>query len=369
MSILPVNRLDRYIMARVAGPSLLALGVVAFLAVANEIRERLHEMPVALVTPGDLLRLTLFFLPSLVSYVVPITYLLGILLTFGRLAQQGELIAVKAAGIPMRRVIAPVILFGALLSAASFLIQDRLQPWALGKAFALVYSELPQRLTLDRLSPGVMHEYEGWRVYFAQKDPHDLALRDIDLVRPEDGGKASFFHAESARLVRRPEAYELVLSKGHLITEGNVRLRFESQRLAIPRPAPKSARGRRHTRTLAELLANEKALEARYRETQSRGNRQALKKERREIGGRLSLPFACLAVTLLAAPLGARAKSSGRSHAFILGFATIVAYYVLQVLMEPRSLHALSAVVLRAWVPNLLMLLTGLGLLWRVDRV
>lgn len=365
----PVNRLDRYIMRHIALPSSLALGVVAFLAVANEIRERIDDMPVELVTVGDLSRLSLFFLPSLVSYVVPITYLLGTLMTFGRLAEQGELTAMKAAGIPLKRVVAPVILVGALLSVASFAIQDRLQPWALDRAFALVYSELPQRVTLDKLPAGVMHEYEGWRVYFGSKDARDLTLHDIDIVRPEEGGGASFFHAESARLVHRADAYELRLTNGHFITANNARLSFESQQLAIPRPSVKVARGGRRTQTLAELIAGEKKLAAEYGKSQSQHAKHALRKQRSEIGERLSLSFACIAVAFLAAPLGARSRGQGRSYAFALGFVIILVYYVLQMLLEPRSVHALWEVILRAWIPNLLLLLTGLGLLWRVDRV
>lgn len=364
-----IKRLDRYIMAQIAVPSVLALGVISFLAVANEIRERLDEMPVDLITLADVSKMTFFFLPSLVAYVLPITFLMGILMTFGRLAQQGEITAMRAAGIPLKRIVAPVIVTGALLSVAAFVIQDRVQPWAIERAFALIYSELPQRVTLDVLPAGQMHEYEGWRVYFGRKDPDTLTLYDIDLVRPEKEGGVSVFHAESAQFRQTDTAHELVLTKGNLITPQDLRLSFESQRLTIPKPSPSKARGMRRAQDLAGLLARSKQLRAEYRETHSQAAKQALKKERREIGERVSMPFACLAVAFLGAPLAARARRAGRSYTFAVGFTIILVYYVLQMLMEPSSLHSQGDIILRAWTPNLVLLLTGAALLWRVDRV
>lgn len=364
-----IKRLDRYIMAQIAVPSALALGVISFLAVANEIRERLDEMPVDLITLADLSKMTFFFLPSLIAYVLPITFLMGILMTFGRLAQQGEITAMRTAGIPLRRVVAPVIVTGALLSVAAFVIQDRVQPWAIERAFALIYSELPQRVTLEALPAGRMHEYEGWRVYFSKKDPETLTLYDIDLVRPEQAGEISVFHAESAQLLQTDETHELVLTNGHLMAPKDLRQSFETARLTIPKPSPSKARGMRRARDLAGLLASARRLEDKYRETRSQKAKQALKKERREIGERVSMPFACLAVAFLGAPLAARARRAGRSYTFAVGFTIILVYYVLQMLMEPSSLHSQGDIILRAWTPNLVLLLTGAALLWRVDRV
>lgn len=364
-----MRRLDRYILLHIAIPSILALVVIGFLSVANEIRERLSEMPTELVTFGDILRMTFFFLPSLVSYVVPITFLLGILMTFGRLAQQGEVVAMRAAGISLKRVVAPVVMMGAVLSVLCFFIQDRIQPWAIERAFALIYSELPQRATLDVLPAGIMHEYGGWRVYFGQKDPDSLTLYDVDLLRPEPGGGASVFHADSARLVRMGGTYELVLTKGILISPKNMRLDFDEQRLTIPAPSGRKARGQRRSQSLAELVASGRALEEEYRSSRSQKAKQSLRKHRQEVAERLSLPFAALAVTLAAAPLGVRSRRAGRSYSFAIGFIIMLVYYVLFVLMEPQSLHPQWDIILRAWTPNLVLLAAGAWLLWRVDRV
>ena len=72
---------------------------------------------------------------------------------------------------------------------------------------------------------------------------------------------------------------------------------------------------------------------------------------------------------ILNTPLGARAQRSGRSYTFAMGFAIILSYYVLQMLMEPKALYSLGVVLVRAWIPNLALSIAGIIFLWRVDRV
>lgn len=364
-----MSHLDRYILRQVLGTTLLGLGVVAFVAVAYEVAGRMREMPAELVRLGDVGRLSLLFLPSLAVIVIPITLLLGVLMTFGRLAEQGELIAIKAAGVPLKRVVAPVIALGAVLSGLSFVIQDRVQPWAIARAFDIIYRELPQRATIEMLSPGVMHQYADWRIYFARKDPATLMLYDIDLVIPDEGGEASVFHAKSAQLIRSPGRYEIELRGASWIRGEGPLIRSEVFRLGAPMPSAGKVRGSREALNLAELFESERNLTSEYEATHSEFAKSELWKDRREIGDRLSLPFAALAVAIVGAPLGARARRAGRSYTFAAGFGIILVYYVLKVVMDQNGLRTMSTVLVNTSIPNAALILAGLALLWRVDRV
>jgi len=307
---------------------------------------------------------------------------MGILLAFGRLSQHGEVVAMKAAGIPLKRVVLPVIAVGALLSVGCLWIQDRVQPWAIGRMYHLVLNELEGRLTLDALEPGVMHEFRGWRVYIGRKDPGTGVLHDITILKPEDDQQRFVaYHASSAQLELpgrpRPDAQagppSLEMRRGHYIPspsgENVTCATFESLRITLPQFTPKDLPKIRTAMTIRELCARQGQLAQAYSDTPSELTKDDLKKERQEIADRLSLPFSCLAVCLVAAPIGARAKRSGRSYTFTAGLAIILVYYILTLLMEPRSLHTLPVVILRMWVPNAALCLAGAVLVWRVDRV
>ena len=77
----------------------------------------------------------------------------------------------------------------------------------------------------------------------------------------------------------------------------------------------------------------------------------------------------CLAVTIVAAPIGARAKRSGRSYTFAAGVLIILFYFIVARLAAPTTLPSLSEMILRAQAPNIALVLLGSFFVWRVDRV
>lgn len=365
--------ISRYLLREVAVPAALALAVISFVAVANELRERVEDLPIAYVTFWDMSRLTLFFLPTLITYIVPITYMMGILMAFGRLAQTNEITAMRAAGISLKRLVLPVIVGGGVLSAACFLLHDRVQPWALSRANDLIYRELWLRRTLEALPAGVMHSFEDWRVYIGRKDLQTNTLHNIDIFVPQEEGGAWVYYAESARIVKDGPQTAIELNNGHVILpeEGGdiVRGTFDQIRRVVPEPSPRKIRSARRTLSLVRLLVHDREVSRAYRAAPSDDRKQELRKTRSEISERISLPLACLAVSLLAAPLGIRARGTGRSYTFAIGSGIFLTYYVIKLVMEPRGLHPLAVVVLRDLTANAVLGLAGLWFLWRVDRV
>ena len=365
--------LPRYLLRQVAPPAAIAFLVIAFLAMIAGLREQLAELSLDQVTLGDLSWLSLLSLPALISYIVPITYMMGILVAFGGLAQRNEFVSMKAAGIPMRRMVVPVILVGALLSAGCFLVQDQVRPWAMRQAIRFIYSDLPVRASIDLLPPGVMHEFAGWRVYVGRKDLDTNTLYDLVILKPEESGETSAFYADSAQFVRNAEGGTLILTNGFWIQSRgrDSVMHADSPRmeLSVPKLMPKEPKREREGMTLGELLASEAALSEEYAATQALPVYASLMRERGEISYRLALPLMCLAVSLAAAPLAVRSPRSGRSYVFAVGFLVLISYFSLKGILEPRFLVPLEVSVVVGQAPNIILGLVGLGLAWRVDRV
>lgn len=365
--------LDRYILRQIAPPAAMAFAVVAFLAMFGGIRDRLADLPLDQVTLGDLSLISALSMPAFIAYIVPITYMMGILVAFAGFAQRNELVAMKAAGVPMKRVVVPVILTGAALSVGCFLAQDQLQPWAVRRVLQLVYSDLPLRASLDMLPPGVMHTFGDWRVYIGEKADGSDTLRDIVILQPGDEDSTSAFYADEARLEKRAEGSVVILHNGFWIQprgEGRV-MHAASPRieLPVPRLEPEEARGEREGLSLRELLAEERALARLLAEQENIPTRRELFYMRAEVANRVAFPLMCLALSVVAAPLAARSRRAGRSYVFAGGFAVLVAYFVLRSMVSPRDLLPLPAVLALGMTPNLAVTAVGLVFLWRVDRV
>lgn len=364
--------LTRYILGKIWPPALLAAVVISFVvvggAVRTEMRDISERIPISQLAVVDVVRIGFYALPTMVGYIFPITFLLGIMFVFSRLAQHSELTAMKAAGIPLKRIVLPVVLLGAVLSGVAFWVADQAQPWAYKHLVRLVTFELPLRMTVDALPTGVIQEVGDWRVYLGGRDA-DGTLHDIVILQPKAEG-ADAFYADSARLVKRNGETQLELRNGYFIpNDPKQHLSFESLVNTAPMPKATKMADTSEGYTLMQLRAEEARLAGVFKETESLPVGVELRNIRLEIRNRLAFPLMCLAVSIVGAPLGARSKRTGRSYAFTLGLVIIGLYLVLRKMVELPLLLPLSVTVALGQTPNVLLCLLGIILIWRVDRV
>jgi lipopolysaccharide export system permease protein len=367
--------LNGYILKQIWKPALLAAVVITFVIIAGtiqrQIAELLEESPIAQFALPDILRLSAYALPALSGYILPITFLMGILLTFGRMARQNEFIALKAAGIPLKKAVMPVIITGVVLSGLCFFIQNQGQAWAWQRMTRLLKIELPLRVTLDVLPTGKMHQYEGWRVYIGSRD-RDGMLRNLMVLQPREDGEADVFYAAQAGLVRENGGAKLLMRHGYYIPaqeSGKMTMQFNESRITLPGKDLSGIEPDREGMLLREMHAEERRLAALFDETQSIPVGIELRKMRIAMSERLSFPLMCLAVSLVAAPLGARGRKSGRSYAFAIGFLVIGAYFLLRKMVEPPFIPSLPQMLIIGQIPNLVLCAAGAFFVWRVDRI
>ena len=145
-----------------------------------------------------------------------------------------------------------------------------------------------------------------------------------------------------------------------------------SEEVTVSLAPPSIQRGaaRHKSLTIPELIQEEKRAAESYKHAgNNRNAAENLRTIRTEISDRITLPLACLAVSLAAAPLAVRAPRSGRSYSFAIGIALLGGYYLLRILLEAKSEHPLEDYIVRGLVPNIVLCVVGLWALWRVDRV
>jgi len=372
--------IDRYILRQIAIPAVLAAAVVTVVVlggmVQKEVVEVLRDLPLARFSLSDIAELSVYALPSLASYIIPITYLLGLMMTFGRMARDSEITALKAAGLPLKRLVLPVIAMGALLSVLTFVVFDQGQPWAV-KKFEQMRREMVLRMTIDMLPTGKMHHYGDWRVYIGGKD-EDGRLREISILEPGEAGQATTFYAESAELVKEGGEMSLLLHSGHYVRplSGDRMSRGDARGIRLEIPSLTHGRARSghdgHTARALYQLQKQAAEELEKREADQVGTLQAaamLRSYRMALGERLAFPLMCLAVSIAAAPIGVRTLRSGRSFTFASALIIVGAYFILRKQVQPPLGVELWQAILLAQVPNLVLCLLGAVLLWRVDRV
>lgn len=164
----------------------------------------------------DFYVLAQFFMLSsitLVSQALPFAILLASLMTFGNFGEKLELLAMKAAGIPLLRIMTPLIVFCAMLGGISFYFQNVVSPYAQMKLYTLLYSikqtspesEIPEGIFYDRL--------EGYNIYVDKKNMDTGMLYDV-VIYDTSGGfeNTNILLADSATITNTADERHMILT-------------------------------------------------------------------------------------------------------------------------------------------------------------
>lgn len=125
-----IKKIDRYLLTEVMGPFFGGLVFFVFLFLMFQML-RLADFFIVHGAPFlTLLKLTGLLTLTFIPTALPIAFLISILMAFGRLSSDSELVAMKACGMSLLRLAAPVLAFAALVSAFSLTLNLEWVPWS-----------------------------------------------------------------------------------------------------------------------------------------------------------------------------------------------------------------------------------------------
>ena len=130
-----------------------------------------------------------FFLSglTLIPVSLPLAILLAALMTFGNLGEKYELLSMKAAGIPLLRIIRPLIVLCTILSCVSFYFQNVVAPKAQKELWTLLVSMKQTSPELD-IPEGVFYsDIDGYNIYVKKKDRETGMMKDLLIYDLSDG--------------------------------------------------------------------------------------------------------------------------------------------------------------------------------------
>ena len=147
---------------------------------------------------------------TLIPLSLPLAILLAALMTFGNFGERYELLSMKAAGIPLLRIMRPVVLFCVFLGALSFFFQNEIGPRAQKQLWTLLVSMKQKSPEVD-IPEGVFYsDIDGYNIYVKHKDRKTGMLKDVLIYNFSDGFEnAHIIWAEEGKL-------ELTADKQHL---------------------------------------------------------------------------------------------------------------------------------------------------------
>lgn len=143
------QRLDRLIFREVLGPWIFGVAIFTALIMAGSFLFKLTDYVVKGISFATIAELTVLLLPGIMAKTFPMAVLLGCLLSFGRLSSDSEIVAMRASGTSLWRIMLPVGVFGLGVSLLAFFFNEMVVPSAALRATAIQQQIVTQ---LDRSS-------------------------------------------------------------------------------------------------------------------------------------------------------------------------------------------------------------------------
>ena len=149
---------------------------------------------------------------TLVSLALPLAILLASLISFGNMGERLELLAMKAAGIPLIRILQPIAIFMVIMAGISYYFQDYAAPHAQRMVYQMLFSVRQTSPTID-IPEGVFYDgIDGVNLYVKEKNPETDMLYEVIIYELSEGASnAHIILADSALLETSADKQHLLL--------------------------------------------------------------------------------------------------------------------------------------------------------------
>jgi LPS export ABC transporter permease LptF len=364
--------IDRFVSRELLVSVLFAIAILSLVLVVGNIFRKLlpllvnHDVPVEY-----LLSFIAYVLPFSLIFTIPWGLLTAILLVFGRLSADNELIALRANGVSVSRVCMPLAALALVCTAICLWLNVQVAPAAQEKLRSTIF-DLATRDPMALFgSDQVIDEFPGRKIYVGKKEGNKLeniTVFELDrsampmkvtyarsgLLEADLANKRILMHLYNARYQQRDEKNPGDLRKirdGINMAEGTLPISLEDLYERQKKRPSRSAL------SIEQLLEQLKSQNTRERSA-----------SRTEINKRFSFPFSCLAFAVIGVPLGVTAHRRETSVGFAMGLIVAISYFLFVIIGDTLRSNPHVHPELLVWFPNVLFLFLGAILFRRLAR-
>lgn len=313
--------------------------------------------------PTRVIRYYLTQLPQILVILLPVSLLLALLFSLGRMSRANEIVSMLTAGISVPRLLLPLIVLGLATVAATQALNYALAPHAELARKILLSSDLKARKSIE-ISGQIFRNRTDLRTWFVQNFRlHGNVFNNVQVLQQDANDSiVENYQASKAIFHADTKTWELENARiAHYDGTGNiVREEFKPD-LKIEHWSETPFRlGSANVR--AEYLSVPELRE--YLRFNADFPPTLLAPFKTHLQYRMAVPWTCLVVVMMAAPLGIgysrRGVLSSVAASIILVFAMNFLTHLFLALGEGSRVSPAVA----AWTPNLFFAVIGLYLLW-----
>ncbi len=243
-----MKKLDLYLIKTFIGPFVAVFLIVVFSLSMQFIYSFVNELMGKGLGFGVIAEFMGWASCTLFPNAIPLATLLASIMTLGNLGERNELLAMKAAGISLMRILAPLMIVSVLISIGAFFAADRLVPLAFNKVYTLK-ADIGRTKDEIKIPTGIFYAgIEGYNLRISERNEETDMMYDLVIYdhTGNSGNSDNVILADSGRMRITPDKKNLIfdLYSGCSYSENNqmsyrdttlelLRSRFEEQQMII----------------------------------------------------------------------------------------------------------------------------------------
>lgn len=371
-----IKILDKYIFTELINPLFLGAAVFTLLFMSVDIFFRIASMVVQKqLSMGDGLACIYYNLPYILVFTFPMSVLLSMLVGFGRLSGDSEIIAMKSGGISFYRIAVPAVFLAGIITIASFYMNEQLSPEFTYRAKNIIAKTLTkegakiwENITLKTTtSDGLERIITAIRFNYKKGLMEGVMIQDSKGTKPIRWIRADLAVWETNQwYLVNADVYNLDPDK-----PGDIKYQTHFKKYTSPIPyTPMDIETReRSPEEMSSINVQEKinSLMIDYKKNNSQDKElfRQINSLKVMLHQKIALPFTCLVFALIGIPLGIRPHRTSTSIGLGLSIVFIFIYYILMSIGRALGENSLLPPVIASWMPNIIFASVGLFLLYK----
>ncbi len=362
-----ISKIDRYVFSEVLQPFLGGTVFFAFVFLLFQMLRVAEELIVNNAPFSLTLRLLWTLVVNFMPLGIPMAFLVGVLVAFSRLSGDSEIVAMKAGGMSLPRIAAPVVLLAGMVAAVSFLLNLDWAPWS-ERASRQLLMKIGSRRFTSSISEGTFSSgFFNLLLYTEKANNRAGRMEKVFIFDERDPKSPMTIVAKTGEIIRVQSSEDdlggvvLQLQDGSIHQSGasadnDQKLDFSVYQLFFDIPDSKGSFGFR------PRLSSSSDIEKELKNPEHPPNR--VRELKTEFWRRIAISITPFFFVLLGIGFGTVRTRGARAGVLLIAFVTMAIYWQVQVssiwLGEQGTLPPWLAVQ----IPNLLILLAG-GFLFR----
>jgi len=208
-----MKKIDRLILKSFLGPLLLTFAIAVFVLLMQFVWKYIDDLVGKGLDVGVIAELLLYASATFVPMALPIAVLFASIMTMGNFGEKYELVAMKAGGISVRRIMLPMALVALLMTGVAFYFANNVLPVAMYKYRVTLY-DIQRKKPAVSIRPSEYYtEIDGYVIRVNHKDPDGRTMRDIIIYDHTQGiDRTNIIVADRGYMQTTPDDHYLLFT-------------------------------------------------------------------------------------------------------------------------------------------------------------